>query len=90
MSDLVKHGEKTKFSEKQVGNSRGTDTATVDQNDVVTAEGASSRVVESASSQNARTVQTSSNKERVNIGFNVSFTVPFRSFTPTPSKGNSC
>lgn len=89
MSDLVRHDEETKFNEKQVGSSKGTDTTNSSQREEGQQTGTSKRVAESERSLTSRSTTTNNNRERVNIGAQITFTVPIRITTPI-APGASC
>lgn len=89
MSNLIKENRKTEFNEKQSAISNGTDTSSVTQREANQQAGTSKRVSESERSLTGRTTTTKSSRERVNIGAQITFTVPIRITTPI-APGASC
>ena len=86
MSNLIQDIDKTKFNEKQIGSSKGTDKSVVAQTEAGGQVSNSSSVKQSERSLTGKSVQTSSSKERYAIGVRVSFTVPIRSTTPVDTE----
>jgi hypothetical protein len=89
MSDLVKHVEKTQFNEAQTGQSTSKDTSTSSQHELGEQTNSSKRTAMTERALTGKTVTTNSNRERVNIGAQINFTVPIRITTPV-APGASC
>ena len=90
MSDLKKREGENKFKQVKTSTSAGTDNTTQESTETRDTEGTSRRVAETVRALSGKTTQTQSNREKVNIGFEITFTVPILQNTPIDPSAGSC
>ena len=90
MSNLSKREGKNKFKQVKTQTSTSSDETAQSSLETRGQTGTSKRVSETVRALEGKTVQTQSNRERVNIAMQITFTVPIRQITPTGPGGASC
>lgn len=90
MAELKKREGQNKYKQVKTQVSASEDDSTQDSLETRDQEGTSKRVSESVRALTGKTVQTQSNRERVNIAMQITFVVPIRQITPTGPGGQSC
>ena len=90
MAELKIREGKNKFKQVKTQVSTSEDDTVQSSSESRGQEGTSKRVSESVRSTIGKTTQTQSDRQRVNIAMQVTFTVPIRQITPTSPGGGSC
>lgn len=90
MAELRKRNGKNKFKQVRTQVSTSEDETVQASSESRGQTGTSKRVSETVRALEGKTVQTQNNRERVNIGMQITFTVPIRQITPTGPGGASC
>ena len=90
MSNLSKREGKNKFKKVKTQTSTSSDETAQSSLETRGQTGTSKRVSETVRALEGKTVSTQSNRERVNIAMQITFTVPIRQITPTGPGGASC
>lgn len=90
MAELRKRNGKNKFKQVRTQVSTSEDETVQASSESRGQTGTSKRVSETVRALEGKTVQTQNNRERVNIGMQITFTVPIRQITPTGPGGSSC
>lgn len=90
MAELRKREGKNKFKQVKTQTSTSSDETVQSSDEKRGQTGTSRRVSETVRNLEGKTVSKQSDRQRVNVGMQITFTVPIRQITPTGPGGASC